>query len=218
MNDLTILCVTQGELHAEPFIRQMAGDAHAIGAPFVLVIDGPKERHWLDHTDSVRFVQSEGYIESVLDQAITACPEGYILRLDDDESIPADTFEWLKACEYRQADHWAFPRHHLWPDCEHYIENAPLWPDLQTRLSVKAKAGGRRAIHAGSPHGTGRVAPVAIEHHKFLVRSREEREAIAAKYERLQSGSGSGHYRAFSVPEEFEDLLVCQPVRAQVAA
>src|SRR5690606_10758983 len=92
-----------------------------------------------------------------------------------------------------------------------YIVNPPLWPDLQTRLSVKAKSGGRTRVHAGSPFGTGTVAPCVLEHHKFLVRPRGEREALVERYERIERGAGLG-YSMFSVPEPYEDQLRTAPL------
>lgn len=204
MTDLSILCVSRFGEHAEPFIRHLADAAVQLGARFVLAADGETPRWAIGIAHGTVRVKSSGYLESVLDTAVAACPDGYVLRMDDDERISPSLSHWLAQCKYRDADHWAFPRMHLWPDETRYITNAPLWPDLQTRLSVKAKAGGRPRIHQGSPHGTGRVAEDAvIEHHKFLVRDRQERERLLAHYESLQPGTGSGHYAAFSVPERF---------------
>lgn len=203
MSDLTILCVTAGEPYAHRFIDWMRRDADVLDAEFVLIEDG-------------RDVQSDGTIESVLDEAISRCPDGYILRLDDDERMTYDMVAWLAGGAYQAADHWAFPRANLWPTEHTYVANRPLWPDLQTRLSVKALAGGRRAVHAGSPYGTGRVAPCVIEHHKFLVRTREERERLVERYEAVQPGAGRD-YVMFSLPELYEDYLVCKPL-AEAAA
>src|ERR1700752_2044810 len=119
---------------------------------------------------------------------------------------------WLASAAYRQADHWAFPRLHLWPDAGQYISNAPLWPDLQTRLSVKAMAGGRHRVHQGSPHGTGRVAWVALEPHKFLCRPYAERQQLLERYEALQTGAGGELFDMFSLPERYAEHWLVQPV------
>lgn len=213
MSDLTILCVTKCEPYAEPFIRHMADVADQLDASFVLAVDGWPP-YWLCEKsgntpviDLLIEVQSHGYIESVLDQAIDACPDGYILRLDDDEKASPELISFLDRMEYQEAPHWAFPRRHLWLDEEHFILNHPLWPDLQTRLSVKSMAGGRTTIHVGSPHGTGRVADdTPIDHHKFLVRSRDERERLLERYEAMQPGAGH-NFAPFSVPERFSEHL-----------
>lgn len=189
--DLTILCVTSGEAYAQPFIAALHDLAvHELRAGYHFYVDSP----------------ASGCIERVLDKAISECPDGYVLRLDDDETCSPEMVEWLKAGEYRRADHWAFPRRHLYPTAEFYLTSPQLYPDLQTRLSLKQFAGGRTRIHEGSPHGTGQVAPVAIDHHKFLVRSLEERQALVERYEALQPNAGMD-FRVFSVPEDFEGSL-----------
>jgi hypothetical protein len=108
---------------------------------------------------------------------------------------------WLHDRKYVYADHWQFPRLALWSDEEHFLLTPQLWPDHQTRLSVKAKAGGRPGIHDGSPFGGGIHAHVAIEHHKFLVKSTEERAAIAARYDGIRQGTGTSGMLAFNLPE-----------------
>jgi hypothetical protein len=213
MTTLTILCITNFGFHASGFIRRLGEQASALGAGFVLGADAPLPS-WIRDDWTIVPLKSAGYIESVLDQVIAACPDGYILRLDDDEQIGPQMFNWLESGAYREAEHWAFPRQHLWPDPEHYVTNPPLWPDLQTRLSVKAMAGGRHRVHEGSPYGTGRVADVAIEHHKFLARPLAEREQLLEHYETLQPGAGGQQFDVFSVPERYIDHgLVLAAVR-----
>lgn len=205
MTDLSILCVTKLGKHAEPFLVDMAALAVEVDAELVIAVDGGGSLPaYVEECSSRIDVQSNGCIESVLDEAIAACGREYVLRLDDDETASVELADWLADHRYRDADHWAFPRMHLWPDWSHYITSPPLWPDVQTRLSVKAKAGGRAQIHQGSPYGTGQIAGPAIEHHKFLVRGLAEREALVEHYESLQPGAGSDHFARFSVPERFE--------------
>lgn len=214
MTDLTILCITKGDEYARPFIDEMARGAQTIGAEFLLAPDG-----FIPDTDlaygypRIGGLNSDGHVESILDEAVAQCDTEYILRLDDDERMTPEMRTWLAAGYYRTAPHWAFPRRNLWPDEDHYIQNAPLYPDLQTRLSTKQLSGGRKRVHDGSPFGTGRVAPVAIDHHKFLVRTREEREALVEHYESLQPGAGS-KYVMFSLPERYEDVLQVKQVSA----
>lgn len=197
-SDLTILCVTANRPYAQPFLDAMGGIADALGARFV-EFNG----------------RDAGCIENVLDQAVAACPGGYILRLDDDERMSRDMELWLFAREYRAHDHWAFPRMNLWPDENSYIVNHNLWPDPQTRLSTKEKSGGRYRVHEGSPYGTGQLAPCVIEHHKFLVRTEAERRRLVADYEAMQPGAGSAFVQ-FSLPEALKDLQI--EVRETVAA
>ena len=191
---LTILCVTAGEQYAWPFLAEMQKLADDLDTDFV-EYDGAYA----------------GSIEAVLDDAIDKCPDGYILRLDDDERCSDAMRDWLHAGEYRKHDHWTFRRAHLYPDADTFVTARPLWPDWQTRLSVKAKAGGRRRLHQPSPFGSGVAAPVVIEHHKFLVRTEDERRELVERYESMQAGAGA-NFHVFSLPEEYD--LETSPYRS----
>lgn len=186
--DLTILCVTAWRPYALTILHEHAALARDLDATMVRV-DG----------------RGAGYIEKVLDDAIAACPDGYILRLDDDETVTPELSKWLAEGGYRDAQHWAFPRLHLYPDAEHHITTEPLWPDLQTRLSLKRFSGGRPGVHQGSPYGTGEIGPAGIVHHKFLCRSLAERRACVDRYESIRPGAGRD-FAVFSVPEDFPNL------------
>lgn len=206
-SDLTIICITKGEACCLPLLAKMTQDAQGLGASMLLFLDnnrGDFTPEFYEHGPAyfvLFLVNSGGYVESVLDYAVSKPETRYVLRLDDDERMSPEMISWLASGAYRASDHWKFPRAHLWRDESTFIAAHPLWPDHQTRLSVKEKAGGRTTVHAGSPFGGGRLAPCYIEHHKFLIRSREEREEISARYEKLQPGAGT-HFRSFSVPEE----------------
>lgn len=208
-SDLSILCVTKLEPHAEPFLRAMATLANHLDAEFV--ISANPDAEWPSDIGDVRLTfESPGYIEPLLDRALPECSGEYVLRLDDDERVSPQMASWLERGEYREADHWAFPRLNLWEDKTHYLANAPLWPDLQTRLSVKAKAGSRPEMHQGSPFGTGQFSGMPIEHHKFLVKDRAEREQGLEHYRTLNPYADA--WAIFSVPERFEDQLLIAPV------
>ncbi len=122
---------------------------------------------------------------------------------------------WLDARAYEEHDHWSFPRANLYPDEGSYATTDPLWPDNQTRLSVREKSGGRPVLHCGSPFGPGRVAPVVLEHHKFVVRGLAERRRALLRNERALGAAP--YYRIFSVPEDF-DVDTAPYGRARVAA
>jgi hypothetical protein len=218
---LSLLCVTKGEPHAEKFLRYMAGNADALGAEFVIAHDGD----FLTGTDdeiALRFsaipkfgmkakqylVKSDGSIEGVLDEAVALCSGDYVLRIDDDEEVSTEMMVWLQSGEYTQSDVWSFPRKHLWGGG--YLSNPPLYPDIQTRLTTKEKAGGRKRVHDGSPFGAGRVANVHILHHKFLVKSYAKRKEIAAHYDSLREGAGTGHWLPFNLPEDAFEVLEVQ--------
>lgn len=213
---LSVLCVTKAEPHAFDFLYSLTQVAAMVRGQLVIGADGDEAHRSLVEafTGDVGLalsevgdvdvvpVRSSGYIESVHDQVLEHCCGDYVLRIDDDERCSPGMVEWLARGEYRQAPHWKFSRAHLWGDKDTVITNAPLWPDHQTRLSVKAQAGGRTGIHCGSPHGGGRLAPVYLEHHKFLVKSYAERQAIAARYDRVAAGAGTGVFLPFNLPEE----------------
>jgi hypothetical protein len=185
---LSILCVTKRERHAIPFLTEFEELSEMLGAQYVQIVDGED-------------VQSRGYIESVLELALKRCQGMYVLRVDDDERCSYSMLEWLRDEEYVAAPHWKFPRAHLWNGRETFIANPPLWPDHQTRLSLRHMSGGRHTVHAGSPFGGGSLAPVFLEHHKFLVKTAEERRRIAQTYDAFQQGYGTGTMLPFNVPE-----------------
>jgi hypothetical protein len=204
--NLSILCVTRADYFAWPFLRAMSTLANDLDAELVFGADGQDayteltRRSW---STSVQIfpVKSGGCLEGALDQVIPACTRANILRLDDDEKVTPALQEWLTQRLWTGVDLWKFPRLNLYGDSAHALKVSPLWPDHQTRLSSKAKAGGRVRIHDGSPFGGGELAPVALAHHKFLCKTLEERREISTNYERLQPGAGKDML-VFSVPED----------------
>lgn len=219
---LSILCVTKGEVHAIAFLLELCALAEACGAQLVLAGDGESgldaatrahtayeagrgSKARLDCT--VTPVRSAGYVESVLDTALQACRGEYVLRMDDDERCSEAMVLWLLEEEYRHADHWKFCTANLWEDDQSVITDAPLWPDHHTRLSVRAKAGGRHTPHAGSPYGGGVLAPVIHEHHKFLVKSLARRKALARHYAKM-----GALLTPFTLPEAAFETLTLAPL------
>jgi hypothetical protein len=204
MNDLTLVVVSKLQPYSIRFLLSMQAVSRYLGCEFLVAADGDdalfRANEQLQHARLVP-VHSRGYLESVHDEAISAVMTPYVLRLDDDEKASPAMVDWLMDRAYRACDHWKFPRANLWTPTA-YISSAPLWPDHQTRLSVKKKALGRTAIHAGSPHGGGRPAPVAIEHYKFVVKSRAERLQIAHQYDKVLTGGGTGGMKVFNLPED----------------
>lgn len=204
---LSILCVTRLEPHAALFLSAMGTVASRVGAEFVLAVDGEAPERGFPDADRVGYVHSKGYLESVLEDALTLCRGDWVLRLDDDERCSPMLANWLSTRQYVAHDHWKFPRAHFWPDECSVMMTPHLWPDHQTRLSVRGKAGGRTTVHAGSPFGGGEEAPVYLEHHKFLARSHAERLVIAMRYDRQIPGAGTGGMRPFSLPEDVYDKV-----------
>lgn len=226
MPDLSILCVTRAEECVRPLLTTLSLASRLIGAELVLVADGqeafdalaqmqgPRKSVGMSGEDVIIKTETKGYIESVLDACINLTTGRYVFRIDDDESIPPPLVEWLRAGAYKESEHWKFNRAHLirgegvpcYPNIpeNRIVTSPPLWPDYQTRLSTRDKSFGRTHIHCGSPHGGGELAPYPIIHHKFVIKSREEREEIMKRYESVQPGAGSG-FRHFSVPELVEE-------------
>jgi hypothetical protein len=207
MRLLSILTVTKAEPYVPQFLHSLRNLANQTNAELVIAGDGPQSMNQLKSwgfgdEEVLVSVRSKGYIESVLDQAVNCCGGKYIFRIDDDELVSPEMFHWLANDKFTEADHWKFPRAHLWQTSNLYITNAPLWPDHQTRLSVRKKAGARNFIHAGSPYGGGRLAPVVLEHAKFLVKTRAERQEIADRYDSFGVGLGSHGMTPFNLPEK----------------
>lgn len=204
MPQLTILTVTRAEQYSKTFLYRFMLMARAIGAECMIALDGPGANGRLQamkilnpsieeyHVDFVR-VDSAGFIESVLDQAVDACHGRYVLRLDDDEAPSLAMFDWLLNRQYLDQPHWCFPRGHRYN--AGLLMTPHLWPDVQTRLSLKEMSGGRHTLHAPSPFGAGTEAPVMIHHHKFMARTRKEREETSRRWH-------SGNMLAFSLPED----------------
>lgn len=203
---LSILTITKAEPFAERFLASMNRLSVSLNAQHVVAADGQEAAKTLLNMTWLRLpliivVNSKGYLESVHDDALIYCDGEYVLRLDDDERCSPAMIDWLLREEYRKADHWKFPRAHLWKDTSTVMLTPQLWPDHQTRCSKYALAGGRTWIHCGSPFGGGEEAPCVIEHHKFLVKSFEERQAIANRYDQISRGAGSSGMLAFQLPE-----------------
>jgi len=201
--NLSILIITKGEQHAHEFCRRARSLATLTGAELVIVGDGKQGQAMaMRYADLACIMYSAGYLESIYHAAVQKCGRDYVFRLDDDEAASSALIAWLQEGKYLDAELWAFPRCNLWGDRDHFIADHPLWPDLQTRLGKKGLMGGRYNIHDGATHGTGRIAPVAIEHYKFVIKDRAEREAIAANYDRVRPGAGTGStYRYYNLPE-----------------
>ena len=204
--NLSLLTITKGEQFALSFLMATNALAARLEAEHVIMADGPDALFALQSlkwyvAPSLYEVRSQGYLESVHELGVNACTRDYVLRLDDDELCSQSMQEWLARGDYKAEDHWKFSRAHLWKSSDRVLLTPQLWPDHQTRMSIRAKAGGRFGIHSGSPYGGGAVAPCVIEHHKFLVKNADERWAIAHRYDSIVPGSGTGGMIAFQVPE-----------------
>lgn len=187
--------------------------AAKINAELIFFVDAELDRlTWLKRQPCIQAewhqIKSKGYLESVHDDCLKHVSSDYVLRLDDDERCSPAMIRWLAAKDYLKSDHWKFPRIHFWRNVRSVLLTPHLYPDFQTRLSVRAKASGRRTVHAGSPFGGGTEAPVAIEHYKFIVKTYEERRQIALGYDAFHPGFGTGSMLPFSLPEDAYDTAM----------
>lgn len=204
---LSILVVSRGERHAWPFIVKLHQAALRIpNCDVVICADGPSAGATL-HNPSFTvhgLPQSRGFVEDNLDRAVALCTGDYVLRVDDDETLSPALVEWLASEAYQASEVWRFPRVHFWGDQDTVLVTDALYPDWQIRLATREKAGGRDPRpHSPSPFGIGQPAPVVLEHHKFLVKARNERASVAARYDAAHPGLGTGNvFKVFSLPEE----------------
>lgn len=215
---LSLLTVTKAEPHAFHFIDTLHSLTAGVDSELVIGVDCHDQedayeftRHrFCRHSNVLVYkVYSRGYLESVHDQVLALCDGTYVLRLDDDEQCSPAMARWIHEQRFLEHPHWKFPRAAMWSPTT-FITNPPLWPDHQTRLSMLGLANGRDHIHAGSPYGGGEVAPVIIEHHKFLVKTYEQRVEIADRYDRIRDGAGRNGMAAFQLPEDVFDSSTLQ--------
>ena len=204
---LSIVCITQGKEWSRPFIERLRAQATDLGAEFVIGFDlsGGETNGWLQPmADLLVPVTSAGYIESVLNTVIRHANGSWVLRVDDDESLPPAMIEWLRRRSYFGSKLWRMPTAALWGDERHFITTPPFWQDTHVRLASWYDAAG----WPDKPHGklrlehTAKLCPAAIFHHKYLIKSYEERRQLAADYEQKEAGAGEGRRLVFNVPED----------------
>lgn len=188
----------------QPFLAEMARLAERCDAQFTVILDGPQsQERWRDsglHASTV-VVSGDGEhtgADTIVQTAQTAVREGtseYVCFIDEDERCADELVTWLAEERYREKDFWHVPRVWLYPDRYHYIRSWKHWPDLQLRIGRRARITIPTDIHVGwmRCQGTLGTAPPAIEHHKCLIRSFEERQATVAEYEARKPGAGMPH-------------------------
>ena len=216
MKPLSLVTVTTAQPRAEAFLSHMRDLSDDIGAEFVVGYDtlygiGGMEMAQ-KYADMMCIVKSKGYLESVLQDVIDAAGGIWILRLDDDEMVTPAMWKWLKDKEYEsgKSQIWSFPEATLFPSTMSFISSTPFWPDIHPRLQTWRYAQWDRNPHGGAKHGPGVTAPVAIAHHKLLVKTIGERRAI---WEQRDKGKARDEIHAsMSVPEDNYDELTIHPL------
>lgn len=207
--NLSLAVLTAGKPYAAMVLEQMQVWAQLLGAELVVAGDGEcgyaLAKQYADVAIPVEITNGLG--ESAIPFIAQACRADWVLRFDDDETGTPAMLDWLKHSQWEHSDAsvYHFPRMWLWGDEAHFITDAPLWTDRQTRLTrrdVLTRWGNR--VHASAPPEMGLDAPVAMLHHKLLVRTFAERQETARIYDALEAGAGSGSYFGkFTLPELF---------------
>ena len=205
----TLLCVTRGAARTERLLGDMERLTQELCWQFVIALDGKTLPRVYDA--KIVPVVSKGYIGSVLDEAVAACDDDYILRIDDDERVSPAMAEWLKEADWHTSDNWAFYRQCFIRDESQYLTTPPWYPDYQTRFSVKAKSDRRPLPHDASPYGFGTIVPVAIEHHELLVKSYEERWQFFQRLSQARGQNMSDHEAQLWQPESWPELVQVHP-------
>ncbi len=212
---LSIICMTKGGDVASSMLEGLMAAARSLGAELIIGLDsGGRIKYHQEPFWKLVPINGDGYVESTLNQLARHANGQWVLRIDDDESIPPAMIEWLKRREYQDHPAWAFPTAALWKDDKHFITTPPFWPDTHVRLTSWHLA----ADWPDEPHGkpawvhTAQVAPVAILHHKFLIKSYDQRRAIAEKYESKMKGGGLGKRLVYSCPEDVLHQMNVYPV------
>lgn len=204
--NLTVRVITALERHAAPFLVAHVGLCRRIGAQLVVAVDRadptglPAEVVGLAR---VRRVRTNGNVTPVLNALLPLCGDGYVLSLDDDGCVSPAMERWLAARSHETEPVWQFPTAHLW-EAGWWITDPPLGTNRRPWLTTVAAGLVHDKLHTKPLAGRGAVAPVMLEHHKFLVKPRAERAARIQLYESLEKGGGLGHRRlAYGLPEEY---------------
>lgn len=204
---LSILAFTKGDAFAARFLSQFRALANDLSSEFVIAGDGTRGMALAQqYADRAIPVETIGIQESHIAIVAGECRGDWILKLDDDESLSPAMRDWLQAREWERGEEkgFGFPYAWLWGDARHFITTPPFWTDAHVRLLKKeiAQTWGT-GMHAGNPM-TARTIPVAHLHHKFLVKSLDERKEVARRYDALLDGAGTGeHFGKFTLPEIF---------------
>jgi len=202
---LSVLCATRAEACVRPFLAEMRPLAQACGGRFQVVLDRSEsyERWTTLGLKGDCLVSSDGMylaqdgVHQAMQEMVNECRSDYVLILDDDERCTPALVEWLKTGRYEDADFWYIARAWLYRDTKHYITSAKHWPNPALRIGRSQLVRVPTQIHAGWMDGSGQrsIAPYPLEHHKFLIRSLEERKATVERYEAIREGAGMpGHY------------------------
>jgi hypothetical protein len=148
-----------------------------------------------------------GVPEAVRNEAAALCRGDWLLMVDDDELFPPAWSARLPELLAWGPQEFGFPRRHVIGDGSRWITSAPWWPDWQIRLRSRAAwehVPWPRHLHAVPPDYCRQMVMAPFWHLKFMVKSRERREARMALWGASWGECLNDHYRRFSVPEGYD--------------
>ncbi len=215
---LSVCALTCGNPYAPRFLAEFRQLARDLGAEFVVAGDGERGVAMArQFSKNVLLLNLNGRTpEYAIAPTVSASQGDWILRFDDDETCSAAMREWLLAREWERGVEqvYSFPYAWLWGDERHFITSAPFWVDPHARLMPRQMtAQWGDCVHAGNPFGVGKIVPVAHLHHKFIVRTFEQRLATARQYDGYAMGAGTGsYYGQFTTPETHCKTLTVREV------
>jgi hypothetical protein len=203
---LSVLVFTEGHPFAARFLDEFGELARELSAEYVIAGDHEQGYEMARrYADLPIRVDTQGLQEHMVAEVAAQCFGDWVLKLDDDETVSPAMREFLMHYDWWQAgpQAYSFPYAWLWGDEDHFITSPPFWVDPHGRLMKKGlMLDWPTGVHQNNPH-TGPVIPVALCHHKFLVKTQEERREVARRYDAFMQGAGSGpHYGKFTLPEE----------------
>lgn len=195
--------MTRGEGHARRFLESMGGYASKIGCSFVIAFDRCEHKDYGQQRSVDVDCSRRGIVEDALVMAHEECGTDWIFRLDDDESIDDRAVSWLgRFMKYPEDGKRSFgmSRLNLFGSENRYIVEEGLYPDYQTRL-LRSDINAPSEIHESPPADY--TVDWPILHHKFLVKTYEQRRKTAEKYDSTRKGAGFGDwFLRFSLPED----------------
>ncbi len=146
------------------------------------------------HGIEPRKTKTGGYLETVLSHIYASTTCGWVMRLDDDELLSQALAQQIRTLMDSGNDYYHIARAHcVDPEAHIYIHtgflpqgpNADWWPNYQLRLFRRDHCMHQGHLHEG-PIGIGKggyiEAPIL---HFNTAKPRPEREAVVARYKRL---------------------------------
>lgn len=200
---ISVGVVTKGEKFADRLIGKLHQLTYNYGWQLVICGDGDKgfqlAKKYADNYDRI----DAGYFEKGWNTVLSLVKHQWVLQIDDDEEISPAMEKWLCKGEWQHLgkDGFAFPCAWTFGDKQHYLMNDPVGHDSHIRLLKKQYSGREELPHSVPQRCRVAMTPYMILHHKFLVRSLEDRVATARKYEAMGEGLGFGKRLAYNVPE-----------------